>query len=189
MVQDGSRILVQDGSRILREMGREMAPRNFDSPPRNRPRNDSAKFCTALREIFTALREICPRNFSKRLSSATLRIRNRLREISGTNFWKKFEKGAPRNRGKFGGIWWRRSLQFGGFWRRFQSIIQGTFPASELFIPWILASEDLHHACRYHSLPCPLIFLSSVPCYKSAPAILVVMSIPIPAIRSNPSSG
>ena len=86
MVQDGSRILVQDGSRILREMGREMAPRNFDSPPRNRPRNDSAKFCTALREIFTALREICPRNFLKRLSSATLRIRSRLREISGTNF-------------------------------------------------------------------------------------------------------
>ena len=86
MVQDGSRILVQDGSRILREMGREMAPRNFYSPPRNRPRNDSAKFSTALREIFTALREIGPRNFYEAIIHAILRIRNRLREISGTNF-------------------------------------------------------------------------------------------------------
>ena len=137
MVQDGSRILVQDGSRILREMGREMAPRNFDSPPRNRPRNDSAKFCTALREIFTALREICPRNFSKRLSSATLRIRNRLREISGTNL--NFEKNSKKVLREIG----ENLVEFGGgvrcnladFWRRFQGIIEGTFPASELFIP------------------------------------------------------
>ena len=114
MVQDGSRILVQDGSRILREMGREMAPRNFDSPPRNRPRNDSAKSCTALREIFTALREICPRNFFE----AIIKRNSSNSEPPPRNFRDKFlKKIRKRCSAKSGKIWWKLVAAFVAIWR------------------------------------------------------------------------
>ena len=84
----------------LREIGREMIPRNFAQP--------SAKFsqpsAKSGREIFT-----------KRLSMLFFEFGTASAKFPEQIFEKKFEKGAPRNRGKFGGIWWRRSLQFGGF--------------------------------------------------------------------------
>ena len=51
-------------------------------------------------------------------------------------------------------------VEFGGgvrcnladFWRRFQGIIEGTFPASELFMKCILASEDHHRVKKLSQL-------------------------------------
>ena len=84
----------------LREIGREMTPRNFAQP--------SAKFsqpsAKSVREIFRS--DYQAQLFEFGTASA---------KFPGQIFEKKIKKGAPRNRGKFGGIWWRRSLQFGGF--------------------------------------------------------------------------
>ena len=104
----------------LREIGREMIPRNFAQP--------SAKFsqpsAKSGREIFT-----------KRLSMLFFEF-----GTASAKFPEQiFEKNSKKVLREIG----ENLVEFGGgvrcnladFWRRFQGIIEGKFPASELFIP------------------------------------------------------
>ena len=104
----------------LREIGREMTPRNFAQP--------SAKFsqpsAKSVREIFRS--DYQAQLFEFGTASA---------KFPGQIFEKKSKKvlrEIGENLVEFGG---GVRCNLADFWRRFQGIIEGTFPASELFIP------------------------------------------------------